>query len=291
MIAQRPGGSDVSLTETTARPAERLDSDLGPPYILDGFKWFSSAAEGNMAVALARTGEPSQGSRGLSLFVVPLRLPPYTSPLSNGVQMHRLKNKIGTHGVPTAELSLNSTRAWLIGPLNEGVKAVATVLNITRIHSAIHSIGSLQRCISIARAYAAVRTIRGGTQLLQDVPLHMASLADAHILYCGLVHMAFGAVRLLGKSECGIATQQEDAILRLLTPAIKAYAAQRATPAMEEMMGALGGLGYMEEVGIGRCAYNMPLRSTSRPILLAGSFVTVSLNESGKEPSTYFRSI
>ncbi len=44
---------------------------LGSQYSLNGFKWFSSATESDVAVALARTGKPEDGSRGLSLFLVP----------------------------------------------------------------------------------------------------------------------------------------------------------------------------------------------------------------------------
>lgn len=251
-MSQKSGGTDVSRTETTAEPVERIDSDLGDPYILNGFKWFSSAAEGNIAVALARTGKVNVGSRGLSLFLVPLRHPPFESPLHNNILIHRLKEKVGTHGVPTAELSLEGTRAWLVGRLNEGVKNIAPVLNITRIHSAIHSIGSLQRCLSIARAYSTVRSVEGGKHLLKDIPLHVESLADINILYRALTHLTFGAIVLLGKVEYGIATPPEVARLRLITPAIKAYAATRSTGAMEEAMAALGGLGYMEETCIGR---------------------------------------
>ncbi len=251
-MTERPGGSDISLTETYATPTSQVSSDLGTPYILNGFKWFSSAAEGNIAVALARTGDISQGSRSLSLFLVPLRMGPYTSPLSNGVIMHRLKNKVGTHGVPTAELELRGTRAWLVGPVNGGVPCIAMMLNITRIHSAVHSVGSLQRCLSIARAYAEVRATQGGTALLKDVPLHVAGLANIALLYRALAHVTFGAIVLLGKSECGKAGVEEAARLRLLTPTIKGYAAEWATSGMEQAMGALGGLGYMEETGIGR---------------------------------------
>lgn len=229
-------------------------TDLGPAYLLNGIKWFSSAAEGDMAVALARTGEVSEGSRGLSLFLVPLRLAPYTSPLSNGVHIHRLKEKIGTLGVPTAELSLHDTRAWLIGPVNAGVKTIAPVLNITRIHSAIHCIGSLQRCLSIARSYATVRSVKDGV-LLKDIPMHVATLADINLLYRALTHVTFAAVDLLGKSEAGLATPDEEARLRLLTPAVKGYAAHKTSSALNECMAALGGLGYMEEVGIGRYGY------------------------------------
>ncbi|KAI9065652.1 acyl-CoA dehydrogenase NM domain-like protein [Trametes sanguinea] len=258
-MTERPGGSDVSLTETYAVPAEHLPTDLGDPYILNGFKWFSSAAEGNMAVALARIEPPassastSPGSRApLSLFLVPVRHGPYPTPLSNGIRMHRLKNKIGTHGVPTAELELSGTRAWLLGPKDAGVRTIATMLNVSRVHSAIHSVGSFARCLAIARAYAGVRAVERGRTLLRDVPLHGEVLAGITLLYRALVQVVFGAVGLLGKSECGSASKEEEARLRLLTPAIKGYAALRATEGMEEAMTALGGLGYMEETGIGR---------------------------------------
>ena len=84
-----------------------------------------------MAVALARTGTIAEGARGLSLFLVPLRMGVYTSPLHNGVHMHRLKQKVGTYGVPTAELELRGTRAWLLGAPGEGVRCIVRMLNIT----------------------------------------------------------------------------------------------------------------------------------------------------------------
>ncbi|KAJ7643232.1 acyl-CoA dehydrogenase NM domain-like protein, partial [Mycena rosella] len=251
-MTESTGGSDVSRTETTAIPTATLPTDLGSAYLLDGFKWFSSAAEGNLSVALARTGDAASGSGALSLFLVPLRFQSFPTPLSNNIQIHRLKDKIGTHGVPTAELSLNSTRAWLVGGANQGIKTIAPMLNITRIHSAIHSIGSLQRCLSIARSYATVRAVDGGTKLLESIPLHMENLANTTILYAALTHLTFGAVSLLGKSECGVATKEEAARLRLLTPAVKGFTALKAVTAMEECMAALGAQGYIEETGFGR---------------------------------------
>lgn len=208
-----------------------------------------------MAIALARTGPIKDGSRSLSLFLIPMRMPEIggpRTPLENGIQIHRLKNKFGTLGVPTAELSINQAKAWLVGPPNGGVKAIAAMLNITRIHSAIHSIGNLQRGLAIARSYATVRRVQGGSTLLQDLPLHVAPLAKVSLLYRALTHMTFGAVALLGKSECGIITEEEDARLRLLTPTVKAFTAELVAPALEECMAALGAQGYMEETGIPR---------------------------------------
>ncbi|THH16916.1 hypothetical protein EUX98_g9223 [Antrodiella citrinella] len=257
-MTERPGGSDVSQTETIATPAPHLSSPYGPVYSLDGFKWFSSATDSDVSVALARTGPLSAGSRGLSLFLIPLRKPllraptdPVPSPLTNGIRIHRLKNKVGTKIVPTAELSLDGTEGYLLGPLNQGVKLITPVLNITRVHSAVTSVGYVRKCLAIATAYAKVRAISGGRQVLAANPLHVAALAKASLVYRALSHMTFGVVLLLGKTECGVASVEEELRLRLLTSAIKAFAANHASVVIEECMTALGGQGYMEENGFG----------------------------------------
>lgn len=131
------------------------------------------------------------------------------------------------------------------------MKLIAPVLNITRLHSAISSVGSLRRCLAVATAFSNVRAIGGGKQLLRDNALHVAELAKVNVLYRALVHMVFGVVLLLGKTECGRATEEEEMRLRLLTPAVKAFAAEKACAAMEECMTMLGGQGYMEETMFG----------------------------------------
>ncbi|KZT09123.1 uncharacterized protein LAESUDRAFT_722826 [Laetiporus sulphureus 93-53] len=262
-MTERPGGSDISRTETTA--ASVMDSaplpshTYGPRYRLDGFKWFSSATDSDVSLALARTGTVAEGTRGLSLFLVPLRLPllrqpgtPQPSPVSNHIYVHRLKNKIGTQTLPTAELSLQGSEGYILGTPGQGVKLITPVLNITRLHSATASVGHLRRCLAIATSYSTVRAIKGGQQLLKDNPLHVAELAKASVLYRALLHMLFGTIALLGKAECGVATKEEELRLRLLTPAVKAFAADKAATAMEECMTALGGAGYMTENEFGR---------------------------------------
>lgn len=266
-MTERAGGSDVSLTETLASPvpetASTTPSHYGQKYTLDRFKWFSSATDSNFALALARTGSQADGSRALSLFLVPLRLPMFREPgaprppsTSNNVFVHRLKNKVGTQALPTAELSLEGAEGYLIGEPGQGVKLITPVLNITRLHSATTSVGSLRRCLAIVTAYSRVRAIKGGAQLLKDTPLHVAELAKVSVLYRALVHMLFGTISLLGKTECGVAHEEEALRLRLLTPAIKAFAAEKACTAMEECMAALGGAGYMSENEIGRTRWS-----------------------------------
>lgn len=224
---------------------------------IDGFKWFSSATDSDVAVALARTGSDASGSRGLSLFLIPLRRPlirptnePRPSALTNHIRIHRLKNKVGTKIVPTAELELAGAEGYLLGEPGAGVKLIAPVLNITRMHSAVTSVGSLRRCLAIATAFSRVRSL-AGKQMLSENALHVAELAKANVVYRALTHMVFGAVLLLGKTECGVATEEEAMRLRLLTPAVKAFASDRASYVMEECMTLLGGQGYMEETGFG----------------------------------------
>jgi len=248
----------VSLTETTATPLNQKHA-YGEVYSLSGIKWFSSATDSEISIALARTGTVQDGARGLSLFLIPLRLPlfpgptdPTPSPISNNIFVHRLKDKIGTHILPTAELSLQGTIGYLLSPLNQGVKNIAPVLNITRVWSAVTSIGHLRKCLEIATAYSTVRRIKSGTELLCQNPIHVERLAKVNVLYRALTHLVFGVVQLLGKVECKSATKEEAGILRMLTPVAKAFAAEKATGGMEEAMAALGGAGYMEENGIGR---------------------------------------
>ncbi|QRV85318.1 acyl-CoA dehydrogenase [Ceratobasidium sp. AG-Ba] len=297
-MTERPGGSDVSHTETTALPILNLGLKSGAPYELSGVKWFSSATDGQLALALAQIIAPSisavpanpvlpaptstpKQSLGLGLFMVPLPgadislFTPDPQELvlqpRNGIGIHRLKNKIGTHALPTAELTLERTVGFLLlpGPANNkpgtgvvrpnGVRAIAPVLNITRVHSAVSSTGNLARCLAIAKAYALVRRVAGADKkekgeqvLLVDVPLHTATLARVELVRRALTHFLFGVVRLLGRVETGKNTVEEQRRLRLLTPVLKAFAAELAVGGMEECMAALGGLGYMEETGLGR---------------------------------------
>lgn len=58
----------------------------------------------------------------------------------NNLIIHKLKNKFGTKAVPTAELEITGAPAILVGEVNAGVKAISTILNITRVHNAVHMV-------------------------------------------------------------------------------------------------------------------------------------------------------
>ena len=99
-MTERIGGSDVSGTETVARRD-------GDGWRLWGTKWFSSATTSEMALALARPEGNPPGSRGLALFYVETRT---ADGAPNGILVNRLKDKLGTRKLPTAELTLDGAR-------------------------------------------------------------------------------------------------------------------------------------------------------------------------------------
>jgi alkylation response protein AidB-like acyl-CoA dehydrogenase len=275
-MTERQGGSDVSMTETLAtwdpEGAERFKAEgrvasdgleLGP-WRLDGFKWFSSATDAHMVVMLART------PKGVSLFFAPMRrtLSGKSSETElNGVRIQRLKNKVGTRALPTAELELTGMRGWLIGEEGRGTKEIATVLNIARVHNGLTAIGLWGRGLSVVRAFVKVRIV--GRRPLWERTAYLRTLSRMHVEYRANVLFNFFVAGLLGcveqKQVAEFEGKAHDAnlkstgqlpgvkdaemaewLLRLLTPALKGHCSKTAIAGLQECMESLGGVGYLE---------------------------------------------
>ena len=272
-MTERQGGSDVSMTETLATysPDEHLEAeatdgnDLGP-WLINGFKWFSSATDANMTVFLART------NKGISTFLAPMRKTLKEKDVLgketelNGVYIQRLKNKLGTRALPTAELELKGMRAWLVGEEGRGTKEIATVLNIARVHNGVTAIGFWGRGLGIIRAFAKVRVV--GKKPLWKKTALIRSMARMHVEYRANVLFNFFVAGLLGSAEqedIALFAQQvvkshsrtgklpgvKDVamakhLLRLLTPALKGHCSKTAIAGLQECMECMGGVGYLE---------------------------------------------
>jgi alkylation response protein AidB-like acyl-CoA dehydrogenase len=87
---------------------------------------------------------------------------------------------------------------------------------------------------------------------LDKTPLHITTLAQLELVFRAGIQIAFYATELLGRTECVKNSKEDAAILRFLTPIAKAYVCKIGVSAIMESMEALGGQGYMEEIGIGR---------------------------------------
>jgi putative acyl-CoA dehydrogenase len=166
----------------------------------------------------------------------------------NHIRIQRLKDKLGTRALPTAELVLDGTPARLIGSEGRGVKEIATVLNITRLYNACCAVGFMRRGLALARDYASRRVAFG--RPLSEHPLYIETMASLQVDFEGSFHLVFFAARLLGKEEAGTATAQERKILRLVTPLAKLFTAKLAVAAVSEALECFGGAGYVEDTGL-----------------------------------------
>lgn len=237
-MTERTGGSDVSGTSTIARKN-------GEHFELHGTKWFTSATTSQMAMTLARIEGAAAGSRGLSLFYLELR---NDKNELNKIQVHRLKDKLGTKALPTAELSLMGTPARLVGGEGGGVKKIASLFNITRIYNSVCSISQMRRGLALAKDYSEKRVAFG--KKIIDHPLHVETLMDQYVDYAASFHLVMRAIELLGKEECGKATEEESSLLRLLTPVIKLFSGKKALSVTSEVIEVFGGAGYIEDTGL-----------------------------------------
>ncbi|WP_242343345.1 acyl-CoA dehydrogenase family protein [Anaeromyxobacter terrae] len=239
-MTERIGGSDVSLTETVARRD-------GDDWRLFGTKWFSSATTAEMALALARPEGAPAGSRGLALFYLETRNEDGTT---NGVLVNRLKDKLGTRKLPTAELTLDGARAVPVAGLSGGVRAIAPMLTVTRTWNAVAAVAGMQRALALARDYARRRAAFGAP--LAEKPLHADTLAGLEAEREGAFLLAFRAAALLGASEAGVASDAEQLALRAVTPLAKLTTGKQAVAIASEALECFGGAGYVEDTGLPR---------------------------------------
>jgi alkylation response protein AidB-like acyl-CoA dehydrogenase len=249
-MTERTGGSDVSETSTTAHLRDRGTPE-GDVYALTGVKWFTSATTSEMALALARIEEDGgvvDGSRGLSLFCVDVVREPGAG--LRGIVVHRLKDKLGTKALPTAELGLLGVPARRLGAPGHGVRNIAGMLNITRFYNSAAASSAMAQAVARARAYAWKRHALG--QPLAASPLHAGTLDDLEADAAGALAIVLEVAHLLGRSESGLASEDERRRLRALIPLAKLTTGRQVVSCVSECLEAFGGAGYVEDTGLPR---------------------------------------
>ena len=142
-----PGaGSDAGSTTTTA-------VEDGDYYVLNGRKTFISGAPfADYAVVYARTDMTQKGSKGLSMFIVDMKLP--------GVSCGKHENKMGIIGYPTSDVILENVRVHksnLLGPLHKGFSTAMKTLDGGRLGISAQSLGIAQACLEESIKYAKER--------------------------------------------------------------------------------------------------------------------------------------
>jgi len=235
-MTESTGGSDVGASQT--RAVRAADGS----WRLYGKKWFTSAATSQMALTLARPEGNGPGGGGLAMFYLETRA---ADGRLNGIRIERLKDKLGTRKVPTAELVLEDAQAQLVAGTSHGTRAIEPMLRITRAWNSACAASFMRHGYLLARDYAARRRAFG--LRLAELPLHAQTLAELDAECAGALLLAFELLELLGRQESRELDDAGAALLRLLTPLAKAVTGRQAVAAASETLEAFGGAGYLED--------------------------------------------
>lgn len=230
------GGSDLGANvETIARHHQDR-------WLLTGDKYFSSNAGAELAVVAARPEGAPAGVRGLALYLVP-RL---GQDGNLNYFIRRLKNKIATRSVPTGEVELRDSEAWLLGRPEHGIYLILEVLNISRVANSMGSVALAQRALADALSFAQSRIIFGKPLIQQ--PLMRHQFQERLNQLQAAAKLAWLSLELLNASW-----QQKPPysdryhLFRLVTHLAKYWTAELAVQTAKWAMEVHGGLGTLQE--------------------------------------------
>jgi alkylation response protein AidB-like acyl-CoA dehydrogenase len=257
-------GTDLGMLRSKAEP--QADGS----WLITGNKIFISAGEHDMAdniihLVLARVPGAPEGSKGISLFVVPKFIPDANGMPGerNGIAAGAIEEKMGIHGNSTCQMNLDGARGWIIGQPNKGLNAMFVFMNAARLGVGMQSLGLTEVAYQNALVYAKdriqMRSLSGPKA--PDKP------ADPIIVHPDVRRMLLTAkayaegarafssyVALQIDKELHHPDEQvrKDAAdeITLLTPIIKAFITDNAWVATSEAMQVYGGHGYISEWGM-----------------------------------------
>jgi alkylation response protein AidB-like acyl-CoA dehydrogenase len=257
-LTEPQAGSDVGALKTRAVP--RGDGT----YSISGQKIFITFGEHDLAdnivhLVLARLPDAPEGTRGISLFLVPkYRLDDAGTPAEfNDVRCVSIEHKMGIHASPTCVMSYGDDGdcvGWLIGEENGGMRAMFTMMNNARLNVGLQGVSIAERATQAAVLYAGsrIQSARAGWASRDPVPiiqhpdvrrmlLRMKALTQAARA------LAYHAAGLTDRASAGDADAK--ARVDLLTPLVKAYGTDVGVEVTSLGVQVHGGMGFIEETG------------------------------------------
>ncbi|MEZ5737933.1 MAG: acyl-CoA dehydrogenase C-terminal domain-containing protein [Novosphingobium sp.] len=257
-------GTDLGLIRTRAEP--QPDGS----YSITGTKIFISAGEHDLTeniihLVLARTLDAPEGTKGISLFVVPKVLVEEDGSLGerNAVSCGAIEHKMGIHANATCVMNYDEAKGWLVGEENKGLAAMFIMMNAARLGVGMQGLSQAEVAYQNAVAYAAER--RQGRALTGPAdpdekadPLFVhpdvrRMLMDAKAFIEGMRALALWGgllVDLAEKAPSEEERQQADDLVSLLTPVIKGYGTDKGYETATDMQQVWGGHGYIVENGM-----------------------------------------
>lgn len=233
-LTEKAGGSDVGQT------ALKAVKD-GEVYRLWGDKWFCSNADAGVMMVLARPEGAPGGTRGLGLFLVPRTLEDGSR---NPIRINRLKDKLGVRSMASAELDFQGALAYPVGDLSKGFHYMTEMLNLSRIYNAVASVALSRRAL-----FEAVRYVRERFAFGKAVDRHALAreiLSRMLVEQEAATRLVFQTIHHLDRVDTGH-EDTDGALLRILTPMIKAHTGKLAVSHASEAMELHGGNGYIED--------------------------------------------
>lgn len=235
------GGSDLGRNVETAA----VQNSEG--WQLTGDKYFASNAGAELAVVAARPAGAPEGVRGLALFLVPRMR-------RNGTlnyQIRRMKDKTGTRSVPTGEVELRDSEAFLLGQPEHGIYHILEVLNLSRTANSIGSVALMQRAVAEALRFAQNRVAFGRPIIEQpllrtQIEQKVNGLEDCFAL-------AWGTCQLFSEVwEQKPPYTERYLLFRLMAHVAKYRTAELAAQTAKWAMEVHGGLGVLAEFPVER---------------------------------------
>ncbi|MGR3719657.1 MAG: acyl-CoA dehydrogenase C-terminal domain-containing protein [Paracoccus sp. (in: a-proteobacteria)] len=252
-------GTDLGLLRTRAEP-----QDDGS-YLITGQKIFISAGDHDMAenvihLVLAKAPGGGEGTRGISLFIVPKFLVNEDGSLGdrNGVSVGNLEEKMGIHGNATCVMNYDGAKGWLLGDLHKGMRAMFTMMNEARMGVGLQgyasAVAAYQSAVDYAkdrlqgRAVTGAKNPSGPADPLIVHPDIRRSLMDQKSFLEGARMLSLWGAHLIDKAHQGDA--EAEGLISLLTPVIKGFLTDKGFETTVLAQQIYGGHGYIEEHGM-----------------------------------------
>ncbi len=254
-LTEPQAGSDVGALRTKAEP------NADGSWAISGQKIFITwgehdCAENIIHLVLARTPGSPEGTKGISLFIVPKVLPDGSR---NDLRAIGVEHKLGIHGSPTCTMEYTGATGWLIGGENAGMRCMFTMMNSARLNVGVQGVGIAERAFQQALAYAQDR--KQGRAIDAEGPAPHAIIHHPDIKRTlSLMKAKIAASRAICVS-CAVATDMAEhaehaderaAAKRreeLLTPVAKAWSTDIGVEVASLGVQVHGGMGYIEETG------------------------------------------
>lgn len=236
-VTEIHGGSDAGAAQLEARPS-------GDHWTLHGLKWFCSNINADWFLVTGRPIGADPGPAGVALFLVPAWRDAARTE-RNGYTIDRLKDKLGTRELATAEVTFDGATAVPVGPLDRGLATVVgSVLVTSRVHCVAFAAAALRQAERIAHVYAGFRTAFGTT--LAGFPLVGDTLAEISRWRARALEALFRLVRLRQSAERLGSRSGEALDFRILLGLCKPVLTREATRLLHDAMLILGANGVEE---------------------------------------------